>query len=35
MRFSDFNDVDIVVTDKDPGDEWKAFFEKRNIELYY
>ena len=35
VRFSDFSDVDIVVTDKDPGDEWKEFFEKRNIELYY
>lgn len=35
VRFSDFNDVDIVVTDKDPGDEWKNYFEKKNIKLYY
>lgn len=35
VRFSDFSDIDVVVTDKDPGDDWKMFFDKRNIELYY
>ena len=35
VRFSDFSDIDVVITDKDPGDEWKMFFDKRNIELYY
>lgn len=35
VRFSDFSNIDVVVTDKDPGEKWKEFFEKRNIELYY
>ncbi len=35
VRFSDFNNVDVVVTDKDPGEVWKTFFENRGIKLYY
>ena len=35
VRFSDFNNVDVVVTDKDPGEGWKTFFENRGIKLYY
>lgn len=30
-----FENINVVVTDKDPGAEWKAFFEEKGIELYY
>lgn len=30
-----FENINVVVTDKDPGDEWRAFFEEKGIELYY
>jgi len=32
---ANFDDIDVVVTDKDPGSEWKAFLEDKGIELYY
>ena len=35
VRIRDFEGVDIVVTDVEPSNEWKAFFEKKGIELYY
>lgn len=30
-----FDNINVVVTDKDPGNEWKSFFEDKGIELYY
>lgn len=35
VRFGDFDSVDIVVTDVDPGEEWRALFEQKGIKLYY
>ncbi len=35
IRIDYFDKIDIVVTDIEPNDEWKKFFEERNIELYY
>jgi len=35
VRIGDLESVDIVVTDVEPSDEWKALFEKKGIELYY
>ncbi len=35
VRFSDFSDIDVVVTDKEPSDDWKRFFDKADIELLY
>ena len=30
-----FGDVDVVVTDKNPGPEWAEFFETNGVRLYY
>lgn len=35
VRFSDFDNISAVVTEKEPTDEWKSFFREKNIELYY
>jgi DeoR/GlpR family transcriptional regulator of sugar metabolism len=35
VRFGTLDDVDIVVTDVDPGEKWKNYFESKNIKLYY
>lgn len=35
VRFADISDVDIVVTDFEPGEEWKSYFSSNNVELYY
>ncbi len=35
VRFSDFDGISAVITDKEPSDEWKCFFEDKNIDLYY
>lgn len=35
VRFADISDVDIVVTDTEPSEEWKNYFANNNVELYY
>ncbi|MBQ8388938.1 MAG: DeoR/GlpR transcriptional regulator [Clostridia bacterium] len=35
VKFGTLDDVDIVVTDVDPGEKWKNYFESKNIKLYY
>jgi hypothetical protein len=35
VKFGNINDVDIVVTDVEPSEKWKSFFENKNIKLYY
>ncbi len=35
VRFSEFDGISAVVTDKEPSAEWKNFFVKKNIELYF
>jgi len=35
VRFADISDIDAVVTDFEPGDEWKNYFSSNNVELYY
>ena len=35
IRLGDFDDVDIVVTDVEPPERWKTFFEEKGIKLYY
>ena len=35
VRFGTLEDVDIVVTDREPEEKWKRFFEEKGIELYY
>ena len=35
VRLGDFDDVDIVVTDIEPSEKWKSFFEEKGIKLYY
>ena len=35
MEIGGFDDINVIVTDRDPGAEWRAFFEEKDIELYY
>ncbi len=35
VRIDDLDRVDIVVTDVEPDERWKRFFEEHKIELYY
>ncbi len=35
VRIDDLDRIDIVVTDVEPDERWKRFFEERKIELYY
>ncbi len=35
VEIGDFSNIDVVVTDKKPSDEWCDFFEEKGIELYY
>ena len=35
VKFGLLDDVDIVVTDVEPSEKWKSFFENKNIKLYY
>ena len=35
IRFAEISDVDMVVTDKEPSEEWKNLFTSNNVELYY
>lgn len=35
VKFGDLSDVDIVVTDVEPSEQWKRLFAEKNIELYY
>lgn len=35
VRFADFADIDAIVTDEEPSDEWKSYLSKKNVELYY
>lgn len=35
VRFADFSEIDAVVTDIEPSEEWKNFFLSNNVELYY
>ena len=35
VRLANISEVDAVVTDKEPNDEWKNYFTSCNVELYY
>ena len=35
VRFADFADIDAIVTDHAPSEEWKSYLSKNNVELYY
>ena len=35
IRFAEISDVDMVVTDKEPSEDWKNIFTSNNVELYY
>ena len=35
VRFANIGEVDAVITDKEPSDEWKNYFASNNVELYY
>ena len=35
VRFADISEVDIVVTDTEPSEEWKNYFSSNDVELYY
>ena len=35
VRFAEFSDIDAIVTDAEPSDEWKNFLAGNNVELYY
>ncbi len=35
VRFSDMDNISVVITDKEPSEKWKEFFREKNIELYY
>lgn len=35
VRLSDFDGIDIIVTDVEPSETWKKLFEEKGIELYY
>ena len=35
VRLANIGEVDCVVTDKEPSDEWKSYFASNNVELYY
>lgn len=35
VRLANISEVDAVVTDKEPNDEWKNYFISCNVELYY
>ena len=35
VRLTNIGEVDAVVTDKEPSEEWKSYFASNNVELYY
>ncbi len=35
VRFADISDIDVLVTDICPSDEWKNYLSSNNVELYY
>ena len=35
VRFANIGEIDAVITDKEPSDEWKNYFASNNVELYY
>ena len=35
VRLSDFDGIDMIVTDLEPDESWKKLFEEKGIELYY
>ena len=35
VRLSDFDGIDVIVTDVEPDESWKKLFEEKGIELYY
>jgi DeoR/GlpR family transcriptional regulator of sugar metabolism len=35
VRLANIGEVDAVVTDKEPSEEWKSYFASNNVELYY
>ena len=35
VRLSDFDGIDVIVTDVEPDETWKKLFEEKGIELYY
>ncbi len=35
VRIADLDGIDMVVTDIEPNDEWKRFFEEKQIKLYF
>ena len=35
VRLANIGEVDAVVTDREPSEEWKSYFASNNVELYY
>ncbi len=35
VRFAEIADIDAIVTDVEPSDEWKRYLAENNVELYY
>jgi len=35
VRFAEISDIDALVTDVEPSDEWKSYLASNNVELYY
>ena len=35
VRFANIGEIDAVITDKEPSNEWKNYFSSNNVELYY
>lgn len=35
VKFADISDIDAIVTDAEPSDEWKSYLASNNVKLYY
>ncbi len=35
VRFAELSDIDAVVTDAEPSEEWKRYFEDNDVDLYF
>ena len=35
MKLTDLEQIDVVVTDRKPSDEWMRLFSRNHVEVYY
>ena len=35
VRLANIGEVDAVVTDREPSEDWKNYFASNNVEVYY